>query len=135
MANFQEKMIYALEHNINTQPEEKTSITDLVRDRKEFYDYLFGLDYLISHYDLSQNGKSLAELSPGEKGALLLVFYLVLDKEDVPLIIDQPEDNLDNKSVAEVLVPFIKEAKKTTSDHYGYPQPKLSGCCGFRTSY
>ena len=49
--------------------------------------------------------------SRGEKGALLLVFYLVLDKEDIPLIIDQPEDNLDNNSVAKVLVPYIKEAK------------------------
>ena len=39
-------------------------------------------------------------------------FYLVLDKEDIPLIIDQPEDNLDNNSVAKVLVPYIKEAKK-----------------------
>ena len=41
-----------------------------------------------------------------------MVFYLVLDKEEVPLIIDQPEDNLDNNSVAKVLVPYIKEAKK-----------------------
>ena len=41
-----------------------------------------------------------------------MVFYLVLDKEDIPLIIDQPEDNLDNNSVAKVLVPYIKEAKK-----------------------
>lgn len=29
-----------------------------------------------------------------------------------PLIIDQPEDNLDNHSVATVLVPFIQAAKK-----------------------
>ncbi|MGR6839518.1 hypothetical protein ACU5DF_10570 [Aliivibrio wodanis] len=64
------------------------------------------------YYDLQQNGKSLEQLSPGEKGALLLVFYLVLDKEDIPLIIDQPEDNLDNNSVATVLVPYIREAKK-----------------------
>jgi ABC-type lipoprotein export system ATPase subunit len=35
-----------------------------------------------------------------------------LYKEDIPLIIDQPEDNLDNNSVAKVLVPYIKEAKK-----------------------
>ncbi len=50
-------------------------------------------------------------LSPGEKGALLLVFYLLLDKSDVPLILDQPEDNLDNQSIYQILVPFIKIAK------------------------
>ncbi|TOH52814.1 hypothetical protein CGI80_05050, partial [Vibrio parahaemolyticus] len=77
----------------------------------ELYDLLFGLDYLSPHYDLRQKGKSLDQLSPGEKGALLLVFYLVLDKEDIPLIIDQPEDNLDNNSVATVLVPYIRNAK------------------------
>ena len=51
-------------------------------------------------------------MSPGERGALLLVFYLLLDKNDIPLILDQPEDNLDNHSVANVLVPFIRRAKQ-----------------------
>jgi len=27
-------------------------------------------------------------------------------------VLDQPEDNLDNESVAKILVPFIREAKK-----------------------
>ena len=35
----------------------------------------------------------------------------MLDKNDIPLIIDQPEDNLDNHSVAKILVPFIRAAK------------------------
>ncbi|WP_020183420.1 TrlF family AAA-like ATPase [Methylotenera sp. 1P/1] len=94
------------------QQNAKTYIGDIVRDRRNLYNYLFSLDYLEQHYDLQQNGKSLEQLSPGEKGALLLVFYLVLDKEDIPLIIDQPEDNLDNHSVAKILVPYIKQAKK-----------------------
>jgi ABC-type lipoprotein export system ATPase subunit len=36
----------------------------------------------------------------------------MLDESNTPLIIDQPEDNLDNKSVSMLLVPFIKKAKK-----------------------
>ncbi|WP_354265203.1 AAA family ATPase, partial [Acinetobacter pittii] len=82
------------------------------QNRLELYNYIFSLKFLDAHYDLQNNGKSLDQLSPGEKGALLLIFYLVLDKEDIPLIIDQPEDNLDNNSVAKVLVPYIKYAKK-----------------------
>ena len=77
----------------------------------EFYDFICSLEYLRPEYDLRLNGKSLSQLSPGEKGGLLLVFYLVLDKDNKPLIIDQPEDNLDNQSVAEILVPYIKRAK------------------------
>lgn len=58
-----------------------------------------------------QGKKKLQQLSPGERGALLLIFYLLLDKDNKPLIIDQPEDNLDNHSVANILVPFIRKAK------------------------
>lgn len=60
---------------------------------------------------LRLDNKNLESLSPGEKGALLLVFYLMLDQDNIPLIIDQPEDNLDNQSVAKILVEFIKGAK------------------------
>lgn len=57
-----------------------TFVGDQVARRSDFYSFLFGLDYLYPHYELKQNGKKLDELSPGEKGALLLVFYLVLDR-------------------------------------------------------
>jgi len=78
----------------------------------DFLNFITNLEYLSPEYDLRLNDKSLSQLSPGEKGGLLLVFYLVLDKDNKPLIIDQPEDNLDNQSVAEILVPYIKSAKK-----------------------
>ena len=78
----------------------------------DLYDYLFGFDYLKTKYDLNVDKKDLSELSPGERGGLLLIFYLMLDRQDTPLVIDQPEDNLDNKSVYEILVTFIKQAKK-----------------------
>lgn len=91
---------------------QKRNISDQVNKVKEFYNFLFSLEYLTPSYDLRQDGKSLDQLSPGEKGAVLLVFYLMIDKEDIPLIVDQPEDNLDNKSVFEVLTHFIRIAKK-----------------------
>lgn len=78
----------------------------------EFVDNLYKLKFLEARYSLQLFGKSLNTLSPGERGSLLLVFYLLLDARDTPLILDQPEDNLDNQSVAEILVPFIKAAKK-----------------------
>lgn len=88
------------------------SVVDQVSDLDGFYKSLFSLDYLEVKYDLKHGAKSLEALSPGERGALLLVFYLMLDKSETPLIIDQPEDNLDNQSVAEILVPFIQKAKQ-----------------------
>ncbi|MEO6109564.1 MAG: TrlF family AAA-like ATPase [Candidatus Saccharimonadales bacterium] len=97
------------ESNEDLRPQE---ISDQIDKLQEFYDFLFYLEYLKPVYELKLDGKILDELSPGEKGTLLLVFYLMIDKEDTPLIIDQPEDNLDNKSVFQVLTHFIKTAKK-----------------------
>ena len=82
------------------------------QDPVDFYNFLYGFDYLQAKYDLEVDEKDLSELSPGERGGLLLIFYLMLDRRSIPLVIDQPEDNLDNKSVYEILVTFIKKAKK-----------------------
>ncbi|MFP4029472.1 MAG: TrlF family AAA-like ATPase [Candidatus Brocadiia bacterium] len=95
--------------------QKKTCVPDqLTQDYEpnEIYDLVFGLNYLRPTYMLSLDGKSLPELSPGERGALLLLFFLFVDRSDIPLILDQPEENLDNESVYEVLVPCIKEARK-----------------------
>jgi len=92
--------------------EKNREISEQIDEVGEFYKFIFSLEYLEPNYELKLDDKVLDELSPGEKGALLLVFYLMIDKEDTPLIIDQPEDNLDNKSVFEVLTHFIRFAKK-----------------------
>ena len=106
-------IIEALKHDKRLgQNDENRAVENQVKDISGFYDYLFTLEFLENNYQLKQGDKELEQLSPGERGALLLVFYLLLDKNDIPLIIDQPEDNLDNHSIASILVPFIRAAKK-----------------------
>lgn len=78
----------------------------------EFYNYLFSLKYIKPTYELKLSNKKISLLSPGEKGALLIIFYLLLDKDNIPLIIDQPEENLDNESIFKILTHFLKETKK-----------------------
>lgn len=91
---------------------EPMNISDQAHDVKDLYDFLFSLEYVEARYELRLSGKNLNELSPGEKGLLLLVFYLQLDRNNTPLVIDQPEDNLDNDSIFQVLAKCIREAKK-----------------------
>jgi predicted ATPase len=79
---------------------------------KQFYDYLWAFPYLAPEYSLKLDGKDLSHLSPGERGTLLLVFYLLVDKSNNPIIVDQPEENLDSQTVYRLLIPVIKEVKK-----------------------
>lgn len=79
---------------------------------KEFCDFMFSLDFIETMHELRLGDKNLTQLSPGEKGLLLLVFYLHLDMENTSLIIDQAEDNLDNDSIYSVLARCIRSAKK-----------------------
>ncbi len=90
---------------------------------------LYGLDYLKPRYALKLRGKSLNELSPGERGTILLIFYLLIDKNDVPLIIDQPEDNLDNQTVYRLLVPCIQEARERRQVFMVTHNPNLAVVC------
>ena len=82
------------------------------RTAEDFYDFMYGLGYLEPQYALKMEDKELFELSPGERGLLLLLFYLLVEKNDGPLIVDQPEENLDNETVHEILVPSIQLAKQ-----------------------
>lgn len=71
---------------------------------------IYGLDWLHSQYIIRANGAELSELSPGQRGLVLLLFYLLVDKSERPLLLDQPEENLDNQTVRNVLVPALREA-------------------------
>jgi predicted ATPase len=112
--------------------ERKLSIRDQLQtgtSLKELYDYLFAFDYLSPIYRLTWDGKGLEQLSPGERGNLLLIFYLLVDRNDIPLVIDQPEENLDNQTVFKTLVPSIKDAKKRRQIVIVTHNPNLAVVC------
>lgn len=73
--------------------------------------------------------RNLNELSPGERGIVLLIFYLALSKESKPIIIDQPEDNLDNQSVFSKLVHCICKAKQQRQVIIVTHNPNLAVAC------
>lgn len=95
----------------------------------DLYTFLFNLDYFVPEYKLKLGDKNLTELSPGERGALLLIFYLALDQNDIPLVIDQPEENLDNQSIFRILVQFIKKAKDKRQIIIVTHNPNLAVAC------
>lgn len=98
-------------------------------DKKGFYDYLYGLEYVGVSFKLKMGGRDLEELSPGERGIVLLIFYLALSQNSVPIIIDQPEDNLDNQSVYNKLVPCICAAKQKRQVIIVTHNPNIAVAC------
>lgn len=79
---------------------------------KRFAHWLFSTDHITVRYEISYDQVDIRKLSPGTRGIVLLLLYLALDDaDDRPLIIDQPEENLDPKSVFDELVALFIAAK------------------------
>ena len=57
-----------------------------------------------------QSYKNIAQASAGQRAAAMLSFLLAQGEE--PLLLDQPEDDLDNALVSELVVQRIREGKK-----------------------
>jgi hypothetical protein len=79
---------------------------------KQFAHWLYSTDHIKVRYEIEYDRVDIRKLSPGTRGIVLLLLYLALDDaDDRPLVIDQPEENLDPKSVFEELVSLFVQAK------------------------
>ncbi|RYD29300.1 MAG: hypothetical protein EOP89_00235 [Lysobacteraceae bacterium] len=79
---------------------------------KSFAKWLYSTDHIQVRYSVDYDGTDIRSLSPGTRGIVLLLLYLALDTaDDRPLIIDQPEENLDPKSIYDELVGLFIAAK------------------------
>lgn len=78
----------------------------------ELGSWLFSTAHVSLDYGIRYNGVDISYLSPGTRGIVLLMLYLAVDRWDTrPLIVDQPEENLDPQSVYDQLVPYFRNAK------------------------
>jgi len=105
------------------------SLLKVNKNSSDVYDLLFGLPFLKPRYTLLFQDTQIEQLSPGQRGALLLIFYLLVDKGRNPIILDQPEENLDNETVVSLLVPVLSEAKKRRQIIMVTHNPNLAVVC------
>lgn len=76
-------------------------------------DLWFPDDSLAVQYSPTGDGRNLRSIeegSPGQKTAALLAFLLSYGEE--PLVLDQPEDDLDNHLIYELIVTQLREVKR-----------------------
>ena len=79
---------------------------------RRFAKWLYGTSHIEISYSIDYEAIDIRKLSPGTRGIVLLLLYLALDdSDDRPLIIDQPEENLDPKSIFDELVELFIAAK------------------------
>ena len=68
-------------------------------------------DWYNIKYVVKMGSDSIDIMSPGKKALVLLQLLIDLADSDCPILIDQPEDDLDNRSIFEQLIPFIRRKK------------------------
>lgn len=128
LVNFVQELYQKLE-DASKNPVGIASLLRKDRTSNEVYDLIFGLDYLEPRYTLMFQDAQIGQLSPGQRGALLLIFYLLVDKGNTPIILDQPEENLDNETIVSLLVPVLTEAKQKRQIIMVTHNPNLAVVC------
>ena len=89
-----------------------THLSKLAPEAMDRLDLWFPEDSLDVRYSATGDGKdlkSIQEGSPGQKTAAILAFLLSYGEE--PLIMDQPEDDLDNRLIYDLIVTQLRAAK------------------------
>jgi len=86
---------------------------DMPPERLDRLDLWFPEDSLSVTYSSDGTGRNfvaIGQASPGQKTATLLAFLLSYGTE--PLVLDQPEDDLDNHLIYELIVTQLRETKR-----------------------
>lgn len=70
-------------------------------------------DWYNIHYEVKSGNDVIDQMSPGKKALVLLELLISLETDKCPILIDQPEDDLDNRSIYNELVEYLKKTKHT----------------------
>ena len=75
---------------------------------EELYDNRLMFDYQIQY-----RGDRIESMSPGKRALVVLKILLELSSDEWPILLDQPDDDLDSRSVYRELVRYFKDKKRS----------------------
>lgn len=84
---------------LNTKTNKKTAIKILLED------------YFVDYWETEYDGDKMGEMSTGKASFVILMLIVGLSSSKAPILIDQPEDNLDNRSITKDLVMYLRDKK------------------------
>src|SRR5699024_4015761 len=64
------------------------------------------------NYDIEYEGDNFKKMSDGKKAFVVLKLLLDFNDKNCPILIDQPEDDLDNRAIYNDLVKYVRNKKK-----------------------
>ncbi|MPT31033.1 MAG: hypothetical protein E2600_05060 [Chryseobacterium sp.] len=68
-------------------------------------------DYFYDYWEVTYKGDKIGSMSTGKASFVILMIIIGLSESPSPILIDQPEDNLDNRSISDDLVKYLKKKK------------------------
>lgn len=86
-----------------------------LKSYKEIKDLAKGMlteNWFSMSYELSYQGDIFNKMSDGKKAFVILKLLLEFSNKECPILIDQPEDSLDNRAIYNELVTYLKQKKK-----------------------
>jgi chromosome segregation protein len=75
-------------------------------------------------FTIFYKGRSLQEHSLGQRASALIIFILTLKENDL-IIIDQPEDDLDNQTIYDDVISELKKLKDKTQFIFATHNPNI----------
>ena len=81
-------------------------------DVQSFISMILSGNWFTLQYSVDYEGDNLSDMSPGKRSFVVLKLLLDFSDKKCPILIDQPEDNLDNRAIYNELVKYVREKKK-----------------------
>lgn len=97
-------------YHINDLIKDSKTISSFVSDLKRLNDYTVKYESNILYGKTIDNLENIIKMSPGTQTNILME-YIVSKKTEIPLLIDQPEDNIDNETIYTKLTEWFEKLK------------------------
>ena len=81
-------------------------------DAQSFISRILSENWFGLSLNVEYDGDNLQDMSPGKRSFVVLKLLLDFSDKRSPILIDQPEDNLDNRAIYTDLVKYIRKKKK-----------------------
>jgi predicted ATPase len=92
-------MVETKDYSFNTKSDIKSAVKILLDD------------YFFDYWEVIYDNDTLTKMSTGKASFVILMLIVGLSKSKAPILIDQPEDNLDNRSITKDLVEYLRNKK------------------------